>query len=84
MNFIDYIIKKTDKYTKMGLNNPETKEYLLTLQVLNYRARCMKEKFNKNLEIDTELDKGHFERKIVPISYFFDYKNFEDKDKESK
>ena len=78
MNFIDYVIKKTDKYTKMGLDNPETKEYLLTLHVLNHRARCMKESVanafpngkeyvapDDLLEIDTELDKGYFDRIII-------------------
>lgn len=78
MNFIDYIVEKTDKYTKMGLDNPETSKYLLTLQVLNYRARCMKESvanafpYGKEyvapddlLAIDTELDEGHFDRIII-------------------
>ena len=65
MNFLDYVIKKTDKYTKMGLNNPETKEYLLTLQVLNYRACCMKESYNKDLEIMTELDSDYFGKTFI-------------------
>lgn len=66
MNFIDYIIKCTDKYTKFSLPESIDKQMAITLQVLNYRARCMREKFNKEydylLEIDTEKDPGYFDR----------------------
>ena len=69
MNFIDYVIKKTDKYNRysfIGMSEQE-KRMLLTLQVLNYRARFMREMFDKDLEIeiDTELDPGYFDRHLI-------------------
>ena len=73
MNFIDYIVKMTDRYYKQGFANLTEKEsnMLLTLHCLNYRARCMREKFDKDfdylLEIDTEKDPGYFERVVKTL-----------------
>jgi len=70
MNFIDYIIKKTDKYNDYGFSGLTDKErqMLLTLQVLNYRARYVKELCDKDpnrpLDIDTELEEYFFDRII--------------------
>ena len=69
MNFIDYIIEVTDKFTKYGLSESIDKQMAITLQVINYRAHSMREKFNKEydylLEIDTEKDPGYFERHLI-------------------
>ena len=69
MNFIDYIIEVTDKFTDFGLPEGVEKQLVITLQVINYRAHCMREKFDKEydylLEIDTEKDPGYFERHLI-------------------
>lgn len=70
MNFIDYIIKKTDRYNNYGFSGltEKEREMLLTLQVLNYRARYVKEFSDKYpdrpLDIDTELEEYFFDRII--------------------
>ena len=93
MNFIDYVIKSTDRYNNIPLSQCGDKQMAMTLQVLNYRARCIKEKLDKNkvdmfddfmaqfegkddpkgfydlfniyLDLDTEMDPGHFDRIII-------------------
>ena len=86
MNFIDYVIKKTDKYNKYGFVGLTKKEYqmLLALHCLNYRARRMKEELesftNKVQRYNALYD--HFENDGEPQEFFKMFNSFLELDTE--
>lgn len=70
MNFIDYVIKSTDRYNNIPLSDCKDKQMAITLQVINYRARCIKERLDKE-KVDMFDDfMAQFEGKDDPKGFY--------------